>query len=83
VAAARQLRRLRQRESATLAAAWRWRQQDSANNQPVQQKDKRADTLCGRGWPREMCKGFLQFYILAKKKIFSVISNLLVFLLCY
>ena len=25
-------------------------------------------TLCGRGWPREMCEGFLQFYILAKKK---------------
>ena len=33
--------------------------------------------------PREMCEGFLQFYILAKKKIFSVNSNLLVFLLCY
>jgi hypothetical protein len=55
----------------------------TGNNQPAKQKDERAVTLCGRGWPREMCEGFLQFYILAKKKIFSVNSNLLVFLLCY
>ena len=55
----------------------------TGNNQPAQQKDERADTLCGRGLPRETCEGFLQFYILAKKKIFSVNSNLLVFLLCY
>jgi hypothetical protein len=26
----------------------------TGNNQPAQQKDERADTLCGRGWPREM-----------------------------
>ena len=40
----------------------------TGNNQLAQQKDERADTLCGRGLPREMCKGFLQFYILAMKK---------------
>ena len=40
----------------------------TGNNQPAKQKDERAVTLCGRGWQREMCEGFLQFYILAKKK---------------
>ena len=56
----------------------------TGNNKPAQQKDERADTLCGRGWPGERCaRVFYNFIFWLRKKIFSVNSNLLVFLLCY
>ena len=55
----------------------------TGNNQLAQQKDERADTLCGRVGRERCARVFYNFIFWLRKKIFSVNSNLLVFLLCY